>query len=574
MGAATGGRGGSGAAGATSAGGTNATGGASGTGGAAACMPAIPITVGAAVTVTVNLDGPAMAKVSPDLMGIHTAVYDGLLTTSATTQSLLKAAGVTSLRYPGGSYADQYHWESHTATATPAAGAGSNVIYVDPTANFGSFVSLLQRLGANALITVNYGMNSAGTGPGQPQEAAAWVAYANGSPTDTKVIGMDSSTPPVNWNTVGYWASLRASAPLATDDGKNFLRINHAAPVGIKYWELGNELYGNGYYNGSATSAGWEPDMHAPYNGTNGTARLNNSNLSPATYGMGVVNFAKAMKAVDSTIQVGGVLNWPNTSYAGFDAGVLGPACASMDFAAVHWYPGSTIASLLTIPKTDIPAMFSGLHALMMANCAAPDRGATMPIAITEWGPNTLYGTAAIIGQTWHPTPPGVPSQTQVGGIFAAESYATFMEQGALAVHWAQLHDNQYLMPDPQEDTPGFGYHGQLIAHYLASGGDTMMPTTSTVATLSSHAALRVDGGINVMLTNISPTAAANVTVNLAGGTSALACAGTRYAYTPVSTNVDGPVGAGQAIFATTTGTSVGVAVPAYSVVVIAFPKR
>src|SRR5450432_6143 len=578
--------GGNGSAGAAGAGGTTGAGGAAGTGGAiaaggavgaggaVACLPAIPVTTGTAVTVTVSLDGPPLATVSPDLMGIHTAVYDGLLTTSATTEALLKAAGVTSLRYPGGSYADQYHWESHTATATPAAGAGSNVIYVDPTANFGSFVSLLQRLGANALITVDYGMNSAGTGPGQPQEAAAWVAYANGSPTDTTVIGMDGSTPAVDWKTVGYWAGLRAAAPLATDDGRNFLRINRVAPIGIKYWEIGNELYGNGYYNGSATSAGWEPDMHAPYSGTNGTARLNNPNLSPSTYGTGVGLFAKAMKAVDSTIRVGGVLNWPDTSYAGFNVGVLGPACASMDFAAVHWYPGSTIASLLTIPRTDIPAMWSGLHAVMATNCGTTGRGATMPIAITEWGPNTLYGTAAIIGRTWHPVPPGVPSQTQVGGIFAAESYATFMEQGALAVHWAQLHDNQYLMPTPQPDTPGFGYHGQLIAHYLAAGGDTMKPTTSTVSTLSAHAALRADGGINVMLTNISPTAAANVTVNLAGGTSMFACAGTRYAYAPVSTNLDGPVSAGQAIYAPGTGSSVSVAVPAYAVVVIAFAKR
>ncbi|HMC94571.1 MAG TPA: hypothetical protein VKO16_07360, partial [Polyangia bacterium] len=249
IGGSAGGHGSAGAAGAGATTGVGgAAGGATGTGGAVACMPAIPVTTGTAVTVTVSLDRPPLATVSPDLMGIHTAVYDGLLTTSATTEALLKAAGVTSLRYPGGSYADQYHWESHTATATPAAGAGSNVIYVDPTANFGSFVSLLQRLGANALITVDYGMNSAGTGPGQPQEAAAWVAYANGSPTDTTVIGMDGSTPAVDWKTVGYWAGLRAAAPLATDDGRNFLRINRVAPVGIKYWEIGNELYGNGYY--------------------------------------------------------------------------------------------------------------------------------------------------------------------------------------------------------------------------------------------------------------------------------------------------------------------------------------
>ena len=55
-----------------------------------------------------------------------------------------------------------------------------------------------------------------------------------------------------NWQTVGYWASLRAAAPLAHDDGMNFLRISRAAPLGFKYWEIGNECYGT-----------WETDSNA-----------------------------------------------------------------------------------------------------------------------------------------------------------------------------------------------------------------------------------------------------------------------------------------------------------------------
>jgi hypothetical protein len=555
--------------------------GAPGTGGATvACQAPIPIMTGTAATVSVNLAAATVATVSRDLMGIHTAVYDGLLTTSTTTEQLLRAAGVTSLRYPGGSYADQYHWERNFADPTPAAGAGSNVIYVDPSANFGSFVLLLQRLGANAMITVNYGMNSSATGPGSPKEAAAWVAYANSRPGDTAVIGPDNSTPPVDFMTAGYWAALRAAAPLAVDDGKNFLRIAHPEPVGIKYWELGNELYGNGFYNGAAdnpntvpdeSTAGWEPDLHGAYNGTNGGARRNNANLSPAVYGMGVAAFSAAMKAVDNTIQFGGIVNWPDSSYAGFNSGALANACPGMDFAVVHWYPGSTVASLLTIPRTEIPNMFRDLHALLQTSCGA--RGATMPIAVTEWGPNTLYGTAAIIGQTWHPAPPGVPSQTQVGGIFSAESYANFMEQNALAVHWAQLHDTQYLTPAPVQDTPGFAYHGQLIAHYLAAGGDAVLPPpTSSNAALLTHAARHADGSFSVMLTNTSATAAANVTLNATGG--ALGCVGTLYTYVPTGTNNDGPVSPGDPIFSSTTGTTVPIAVPAYSVVVVRFPSR
>ena len=199
------------------------------------------------------------ATVSPDLMGVHTSVYDANMQLP-TTPDYLKAAGVKSLRYPGGSYADLYHWSLHTGTYTPAAGAGSNTIFVAPDTHFGAFLLFMERVGASAVITVNYGMNSLGNGGGEPKEAAAWVAYANGSTTSTVSIGADSKG--TNWQTVAYWANLRAAAPLATDDGLNKFRISHPAPFGIKYWEVGNELYGNGWYYGSC---GWEADMHVPY---------------------------------------------------------------------------------------------------------------------------------------------------------------------------------------------------------------------------------------------------------------------------------------------------------------------
>ena len=160
-------------------------------------------------------------------MGVHTSVYDANMQLP-TTPDYLKAAGVKSLRYPGGSYADLYHWSMHTGTYTPAAGAGSNTIFVAPDTHFGAFLLFMEKVGANALITVNYGMNSLGNGGGEPKEAAAWVAYANGSTTSTVSIGADSKG--TNWQTVAYWANLRAAAPLATDDGLNMFRISHPAP--------------------------------------------------------------------------------------------------------------------------------------------------------------------------------------------------------------------------------------------------------------------------------------------------------------------------------------------------------
>ncbi|MBQ1046125.1 cellulose binding domain-containing protein [Micromonospora sp. C72] len=135
-----------------------------------------------AVTVTVNTRA-GLATVPATALGVNHAIWDSQLG-SAETSDLLKAAGVKMLRYPGGSYADIYHWETHTAPGG----------YVAPNTDFDTFMAGAQRVGAEPMIIANYGT-------GTPAEAAAWVRYAN--------------------VTKGY---------------------------GAKWWTVGNENYGNGHY--------------------------------------------------------------------------------------------------------------------------------------------------------------------------------------------------------------------------------------------------------------------------------------------------------------------------------------
>jgi hypothetical protein len=207
------------------------------------------------VKVTVEADRPGNIM-APRAPGIEAFVYDSTLM-DPTLPSLLRDAGVTTLRYPGGAYADTYHWSTHKTTNSRAP-VCQRYSYVAPNTDFGHFVALIDQVGTTT-ITVNYGSNADGTGGAEPLEAAAWVAYANGNPSDTKVLGKDSTGH--DWQTVGYWATLRSSQPLATDDGQNFLRIAHPQPLNVKYWEVGNEVYQNGYYGGE----GSEVDLHAPY---------------------------------------------------------------------------------------------------------------------------------------------------------------------------------------------------------------------------------------------------------------------------------------------------------------------
>jgi alpha-L-arabinofuranosidase len=547
------GNGNGGTAGVSTAGGD--TGGAAGAGGApVACQPPLPVT-GTAVTITVDL-AMQLATVAPELMSVHTSSYDNVLG-AVTTPPLLKAAGVRSLRYPGGSYGDIYHWSTHTTIEI----ADGTTPYVAPGAHFGAFVGLMDAVGAGALITVNYGSNPQGTGPGVPQEAAAWVAYANGDPASTTSIGLDEIGS--DWKTVGYWAGLRAATKLTTDDGLNFLRIARAAPIGIKYWELGNELYGNGFYYGGE---GWEEDLHVPHDGT---ARMGHADLSPAKYGEVFPTFATAMKAVDPTIKVGAVLHWPYNEYTSPDwnDNVLSSAtCSAMDFGVNHWYAGTSITNLPTTARSEIPQMFSDLEAKVAERC--PARSGAIPLAITEWGPNTL--NFAIDPAT---------SSTQLVGVFAAVSYAHFMEQGAIHADWLELHNDSYL---GETDVPQWGYKGQQMASYLANGGDAMVQATVETppaefadGLLQAHAAKRTDGSVSVMLVNTSPTAIAAATVKVAGlnAGSNLPCVGTRYTYAPVNVDKDGMVTSAP-IFSNNDATNqVSVEVPAYSVVVLAFPQ-
>jgi hypothetical protein len=116
----------------------------------------------------------------PRWFGVNTAIYDGNLDTSYTSNALAQA-GLLSLRFPGGSLSDQYNWSTGT-TGTNTWTWGTS---------FANFMHLFTNLpGEQAFITVNYGT-------GTSNLAAGWVLNANVT--------------------------------------------NH---LGIKYWEVGNECYG------------------------------------------------------------------------------------------------------------------------------------------------------------------------------------------------------------------------------------------------------------------------------------------------------------------------------------------
>ena len=399
-------------------------------------------------SVTVAVDAHAGQQLVPSTgLGVNDAVWDTHLG-STETSSLLRNAGVKVMRYPGGSYADIYHWKDNTAPGG----------YVAPDTDFDTFMGSVRAVGAQASVIANYGTGTA-------QEAADWVRYAN--------------------------------------------RTQH---FGVKYWEIGNENYGNGHY-GSA----WEADDHA--------------DKSPTAYANGVVEYATAMKAVDPSIKIGAVLttpgNWPDAVVADGDAAswnqtVLSIAGASIDFVILHWYPGGTDAAN-ALAKPDQATDIAELTRAQITRHAGAGSG-RIQIALTEINS-------------------GAGVNTQPGALFAADAYPALWAAGVFSVHWwnvrngidkvttvaGQTDYNDYglfssgtcladgITCEPALNTPFAPYHALDLLNTFAETGDQLIRVTTGDPLVQGHAVRHRNGSLSVLLLNEDPENARSVSLNYSG---------------------------------------------------------
>ena len=92
----------------------------------------------------------------------------------------------------------------------PPATKGPRLVISHRRASFPSFALFAEKLG-QAVIVVNYGTNFDGDGGGEPVEAAAWVAYANGDPPTPNRLG---KTPPARIGIPSAIGPMRGQAPL------------------------------------------------------------------------------------------------------------------------------------------------------------------------------------------------------------------------------------------------------------------------------------------------------------------------------------------------------------------------
>jgi cellulose binding protein with CBM2 domain/fibronectin type III domain protein len=367
-----------------------------------------------------------------------------------TSVGLLSQAHVGMMRYPGGSYGDIYHFADNTAPGG----------FVAAGTNFDSFMSTANAVGAQPIIIANYGT-------GSPAEAADWVKYAN--------------------VTKGY---------------------------GAKYWEIGNEIYGDGYYG-----ADWEADNHA----TKG----------PAAYAASVMDYASAMKAVDPSIKIGAVLtlpgNWPDSVVGGTDSGdwnhiVLADAGSAIDFVIVHWYPSGTGASTaLNEPSTQFAGELQQLR--QEINAYAGANASNIGIAVTE-------------------TNSSVEEDTQTNGLFAADTYLTALENGAFTVDWWDMRNgagnvstsvdgatdfNDFgiissggctgSVCEPALNTPFPAYFAISMLSKLGRPGDSMVKAGTDQPLVEVHAVHQANGNLAVMIENKDPVNSYPVNLHFTGFT-------------------------------------------------------
>jgi hypothetical protein len=518
-----------------------------------------PVASASVANVKVSVDPSKLRNiVGYRAFGIHTSVYDNNLV-SPQAVGLLNAVAINTLRYPGGGYADNYHWSTYKPTRWQATEPPSYGYYA-PNNNFGYFAMLLGYVqNGTAVITVNYGSNLAGTGGGEPAEAAAWVAYSNGDPSDEKVIGKDSTG--YDWKTVGYWATMRASAPVSEDDGFNFLRISHPKPLNIKYWEIGNEVFGNGYYEDDL-NGGYEGDLHAPYAVNpkdSDKLRHGNAALAPTAYGKGVVAFSKAMKAVDPTIKIGAVLFNPGVDKKAVDwnPAVMAECGRVIDFVILHWYTGNLLPpdwkildepSLLRAPQEELPKMGSGLVELL--HKYAGENASKVQFIVSELGSRPFAKVTTPLTQ----------------GLFAADAYASLMEMGAANIDWLELHSNYFL---DEKNVQGHSYYGIQMVHLLAGINDQLVDAKSSHGLLTAHAAKRADGSVAVMLINKSPSEKSTVKLQISGAS--LGANGLRFDWGRSSPTDKYPV-TREPI--TGVSNSFSVVVPPYTITNIIIPAR
>ncbi|KAJ7167002.1 glycoside hydrolase family 51 protein [Mycena filopes] len=182
----------------------------------------------------------------------------------------LKDLKVPVVRYPGGNFVSSYRWQDGVGPKELRPRRPELAWLTEESNQFGTddFIQWCRVLGAEPFICLNMGT-------GTLEDALAWLEYCNSSA-----------------NT--HYANMRR---------KN----GHAEPYGVKYWALGNEVWGP-----------WQVGQ-----------------MNAVDYSKQAFQWAKALRLLDPSIKL---ISCGETGFADWDRVTLKTLAPVVDFHSIHLY--------------------------------------------------------------------------------------------------------------------------------------------------------------------------------------------------------------------------------------------
>lgn len=457
------------------------------------------VTVGAATSVTVDQSsvGPATTD---KILGVNLEAWYDNVGHATTINAALGApgsnntggAGMASIRWPGGSWSDAYHWNNtsnyngnnlpYMCNCTVSGNSGNTTTCTAASSGtgwggystFAEFANAIPKAGGFDLaLTANYGTNETCTGGGDPNEAASWAAAAVA----------DGITP--------------------------------------SHITVGNEVYG----------VGWEVDLHTKQH-------------DPTTYANAVTGadgnggYYPLIKAQSANTLVGVVVDADGSS-TGWDHTVLSGAKGDYDFVEYHYYPQYTdvnsdsalIYNDGPLFTTNINTVKNELTAAGETPCASPTGAGCIPIYAGELGGNS--------------GPEGTQGWSITQGLFAGQILGEAMNDGVSRLTWWDGFGNcqgagnnssnlygwqntwgaENIFSDADPNCPGEGAIGtlsptarafQLFSYVAVPGENVLTATVSGADTTDVKAyAATHSGGTALVLFNLNKTTPESVNITL-----------------------------------------------------------
>ncbi|HEV7610205.1 MAG TPA: hypothetical protein VGO61_22930 [Steroidobacteraceae bacterium] len=408
------------------------------------------------VNVTVNPQ-QRIRKVDRRMFGLNAAVWDGAYASPNTT-ALLTELNNQSLRFPGGSLSDVYHWQTNTSEGET----------FDWATNFDEFVATAAATHAAVYITANYGT-------GTPEEAAAWVRYAN-----------------------------------------KVKRHN------VRYWEIGNENYGT-----------WEADNNArPHDPVTYANRFKEywrqmKAVDPsikigAVVVTGEDNFANYTDHPVTNARTGLVHN----GWTPVMLDTLKQLGVTPDFVVYHRYEQG-------------PGGESDLFLLNSAASWANDATALRQMLDDYLGRKARQVELAVTEHNSVFSNPGKQTTSLVNGLFYADAMGNLLKTEFNAMLWWDLRNGQEAGNNNSSTLYGWRRYGDYgivsaadpagpadryptfyvnkLLKYFARGGEKVVQASSDYGSLGVYAVTGDDRSLRILVINKHPSAALNATISVPG---------------------------------------------------------